>query len=84
VSWQLRAACADDEVSPDLFFPPPGDDGAAAKRVCAGCSVREACLSWATETKVEHGVFGGLSWSERKALRAASRRRDRMEEEIDA
>lgn len=51
---------------PELFFP-IGTTGPAvlqvtqAKRVCAGCAVRDNCLQWALALNVEHGVWGGLS-----------------------
>ena len=47
--WRERAACR--SVDPELFFP-AAEAGpvyaaqvAAAKRVCAGCPVRAACLA---------------------------------------
>lgn len=72
MSWRSRGACLDED--PELFFP-IGHSGPAvlqveeAKRVCAGCEVREQCLEWALDAGQEHGVWGGLSEVERKALR---------------
>jgi hypothetical protein len=35
-------------LSPDAWFESPSSEqGQAALEVCAGCLVREACLSWA-------------------------------------
>ena len=70
--WRERAACRDEE--PDLFFP-RGNTGPAAmqieeaKQVCRGCDVRDQCLQWALDNDQEHGVWGGLSEDERRALR---------------
>jgi len=74
VSWRDLAACR--EVDPELFFPPTGDTqaGADAKEVCGGCDVRERCLEWALAANVEHGIWAGLTYHERKALRAERRR----------
>jgi WhiB family transcriptional regulator, redox-sensing transcriptional regulator len=74
--WRQSAACAD---HPDLFFP-IGTTGTAlvqleqARRVCQSCQVRSACLEWALTTGADHGVWGGLSEEERRALRRRDRR----------
>lgn len=60
------AACA--EVGGDLWFP-EGELGTEAKRVCAGCEVRTQCLEYAMDNRIAFGVWGGLSWTERNALR---------------
>ena len=64
------AACT--EVGqPDLWFPDQGDTGAAAraKRVCAGCPVREQCLTWAITTNERGGIWGGCGEKERDKIR---------------
>ncbi len=49
-----------------------------AKKVCKRCDVREACLQWALDAGQDHGVWGGLSEDERRALkRRAARSRVR-------
>jgi hypothetical protein len=73
--WHEDAACSGlDEA---LFFPPTetGPLGAArveqAKQVCAGCTVRAACLAEAMTREpasARYGVFGGLSATERGQL----------------
>jgi len=62
-----------------VFFPigessPAQFQIAAAQRVCNGCPVKETCLSWAMEAGEEYGVWGGLSESERRALRRRNAR----------
>lgn len=71
LDWQDSAACR--EVDTELFFPVAHTYGwkkqtAAAKRVCARCPAREACLEWALETGQRSGVWGGLAEGERLAL----------------
>ena len=84
MDWRHRSACRDED--PELFFP-VGNTGPAiaqieeAKKVCARCEVREACLQWALERGQDSGVWGRLSEDERRAMkRRAARNRARMME----
>jgi hypothetical protein len=75
--WRTQAACTGDTA--ELFFP-VGDNLKAraqadqAKTVCRRCPVREACLSWALETRQDEGVLGGLTEDERRVLHGRRRR----------
>ena len=74
MDWRHRSACLD--LNPDLFFPigtgaPAMAQAEEARRVCRRCEVREACLSWALEAGLDHGVMGGLTEAERRELRRA-------------
>lgn len=73
--WEDSAACA--FVDPDLWFPALGQPGTAARRICAGCPVREQCLDDATAMVYlpTHGIWGGLGVHE---LRAEAARRGRQ------
>jgi WhiB family redox-sensing transcriptional regulator len=77
MDWRDRSACLDED--PELFFP-IGNTGPAilqieeAKQVCRRCEVREQCLQWALEAGQDHGVWGGLSEDERRALKRRSSR----------
>ncbi len=79
--WRDVAACRDSD--PTLFFPigstgPAVDQIAAAKVICASCSVIEGCLKYALESNQEAGVWGGYAEDERRRLRKrwlAERRR---------
>lgn len=77
MTWRLEAACRGHD--PELFFPigltgPARAQLEEAKAVCAGCPVRGRCLDWAVLTGVDHGVWGGLSEDERRALKRRARR----------
>jgi WhiB family transcriptional regulator, redox-sensing transcriptional regulator len=77
--WQADAACRDED--PELFFPisevgPGARQVAEAKAVCARCPVRDRCLDYAVANGLDHGVFGGLTDRERRAL--ARRRHQRV------
>ena len=74
MDWRHRSACLNE--NPDLFFPighagPARAQVEVAKQVCGRCEVREPCLSWALEAGLDHGVLGGLTDAERRALRPA-------------
>ena len=75
--WRDQAACVGED--PELFFP-LGKTGPAmlqideAKQVCRRCEVREQCLGWALENSYDHGVWGGLSEDERRALKRRNQR----------
>jgi WhiB family redox-sensing transcriptional regulator len=77
MDWRDRSACLDED--PELFFP-IGNTGPAilqieeAKQVCRRCDVREQCLAWALEAGQDHGVWGGLSEDERRALKRRNSR----------
>jgi len=81
-AWRGQAACV--EIGAEVFYPEPSQaaDAVAAKRICAGCPVRAACLAdvlgWET-TGRRYGVVGGLTPTERTRL-VADRRRDAARE----
>ena len=69
MSWQDEAACKDSDAD---FFPESGYNTApikAALAVCAKCSVRERCLQFAMDNKIEHGIWGGKTAPNRSTLR---------------
>jgi WhiB family redox-sensing transcriptional regulator len=75
--WYEEAACA--SYPAEAFFPPSDAPSAAnaAKAICAGCPVREECLSFALETAQAEGVWGGMDAGERRRLRRRLRDRER-------
>lgn len=70
-SWMAAANCAG--VDPDLFFPKRGEDSAAAKAVCRGCTVRQDCLDYALRQRELFGIWGGTSERERRHIRSRQR-----------
>ncbi|WP_299039985.1 WhiB family transcriptional regulator [uncultured Pseudokineococcus sp.] len=63
--------------NPDLFDPDIGDVE-AAKRVCGGCSRREACLGEALANG-EEGVWGATTEAERRRMGSAPVQRGRRD-----
>ncbi|MFF5986930.1 WhiB family transcriptional regulator [Prauserella flavalba] len=69
--WSERAACRDED--PELFFPvsdmgPGAQQTEQAKAICARCPVRAECLTYALESGLDYGIFGGTTERERRAL----------------
>lgn len=72
--WLDRAACRGPVGK--IFFPPPVPEPRAArlireaqaKAVCQSCPVCRECLDYALAIREPHGIWGGLSESERRNL----------------
>lgn len=61
-------------ADPEVFFPiSPSDlrSRAAALRYCEPCEVRAQCLEAAVTDPALHGIWGGKTDDERRALRRA-------------
>jgi WhiB family redox-sensing transcriptional regulator len=65
-SWKSRALCS--QTDPEQFYPEKGASVRAAKDVCARCEVRADCLEYAIEKGDRFGVWGGMTYGERKGL----------------
>ncbi len=72
--WQERGACRG--IVSDAFYPPSTSERrderskreAAAKAICGQCQVRHDCLDYSLSIREAHGVWGGLTESERRPL----------------
>ena len=76
--WRYGAACRGADLG--VFFRGRGESAEPARRICARCPVRQPCLDYALDSIV-HGIWGGLTERDRRALRsrhmgAARRERD--------
>jgi len=72
LDWRHQAACRGLDVN--VFYPASEAEAGSAKAICAICVVRDACLEHALVAREDEGVWGGLTWDERRRLRR--RRRD--------
>lgn len=64
---------------PAIFFPEAQGGGSAAryrpaKAACCPCPIRRECLQWALFRPERHGVWGGTTPDERKAMLKAGLR----------
>jgi WhiB family redox-sensing transcriptional regulator len=74
--WQIRAGCRGPQSI--AFFPPAHferkdekrEREARAKAICMTCRVQRDCLDYALRIREQHGIWGGLSENERKAILA--------------
>lgn len=66
--WREQSSCS--QIDPELFYPDKENhlSPKTAKKVCAGCPVLDQCLDWALETREKHGIWGGLTETERNVL----------------
>lgn len=69
--WMELGNCKTEASS--IFFPSDGPGVEVARRICATCPVKPACLEFALANGIDHGVWGGAS--ERERRRIARRRR---------
>ena len=64
--WYPQGLCA--QTDPEAFFPEKGGSTREAKKICAGCPVRQKCLDHALANHERHGIWGGLSERDRRKL----------------
>jgi len=69
--WRGLALCQGMET--DTFFPESAAgalaDIAEVKKVCARCPVRSPCLNFAADQGIDHGIWGGLTETERRSIK---------------
>ena len=70
-AWRTRGVCQ--SVDPETFFPAPSEPADAALALCRTCEVQGACLAWALDVGDCHGVWGGTTPRERRAMLVAWR-----------
>ena len=74
LEWFDAAACRNSERT--LFYSADGSERKEdrlerelmAKRICAGCTVRELCLESALARHESYGIWGGMNEYERRSL----------------
>ena len=64
--WMRLGNCQ--QHPPQVFFPSDGVGVEVARRICATCPVKEACLEYALYHRIDHGVWGGASERERRRI----------------
>jgi hypothetical protein len=65
-AWRARGVCR--TADPDTFFPAPSEPADAAVALCRTCPVQGSCLAWALQAGDLHGVWGGTTARERRAM----------------
>jgi WhiB family redox-sensing transcriptional regulator len=64
--WMAAGNCRFEP--PSTFFPSDGVGVEIAKRVCADCPVKDQCLEYALQHRIDHGVWGGTSERQRRRI----------------
>ncbi len=65
--WRSQGLCARND--PELWFAVGALEHKMAKAICRDCPVQRACLAYAMEEPVDHGIWGGLTERERRRFR---------------
>jgi WhiB family redox-sensing transcriptional regulator len=65
-AWMNDGNCR--QYPPATFFPSDGVGVDRARKICATCAVKDQCLSYALENRIDHGVWGGTSERERRRI----------------
>lgn len=69
IHWMNDAACTMPEgVLNPLFYAEDQKLQASARRICNSCPVRDDCLEYALENRIDHGMWGGVSERGRRRL----------------
>ena len=80
--WRSQANCRG--VDPNLFFEEAmtnedramaAKTRAQAKKFCEECLVKQECLRFAQENDIRYGIFGGLSYRNRLALKTGRKKK---------
>lgn len=78
-TWMATGNC--NNHPPAVFFPSDGVGVEVAKKICATCPVKDQCLEYALDQRIDHGVWGGASERQRRRLlkqRRANRARAKV------
>lgn len=67
-AWMVNAACKD-APDPDLFFSGEPAQVKEAITICHQCPVRVLCAEYAVNNEIGHGVWGGLTETDRRSIR---------------
>jgi WhiB family redox-sensing transcriptional regulator len=74
--WKHRN-CANID-NPDVFFPHSINSARPAKLICSECPVSTLCLEYALENGEKHGIWGGLTATERQLLKPGYHKRPKI------
>jgi WhiB family redox-sensing transcriptional regulator len=77
-AWRTKGVCQ--TVDPETFFPVPMAPADVAIGLCGSCPVAGACLAWALSVGDCHGVWGGTTARERRAMLVAWRTDEQPDE----
>lgn len=78
VEWMKDAKCFG--LGNERFFPEPGCTFQARQACdyCQDCLVKDECLAFSLNNNIQHGVWGGMTWTNRERLLINRKKSARM------
>lgn len=67
MTWQSQGLCVGEDQ--EIWFPSNDTDAETAKQICRVCPVKSECRDFAIRHREPHGVWGGLSETDRRRLK---------------
>lgn len=64
--WLAKALCTSEHL--DILYATDARRMSAARQLCAACDVQMECLDYALANGEQHGVWGGTTEKERRAV----------------
>lgn len=64
-----RPGICEGHEHPDLWHATTQLEQAEAKRICGLCPVQDECLTWAINNNETQGIWGGLTYNERRGYK---------------
>lgn len=72
-AWMDDAACKGQPLQAFFYESSESLNELPGVSICNGCTVRAECLAYAVEKDVTHGVFGGLTYYQRRNIKQTTR-----------
>lgn len=75
LSWMIQGACNGLATrNDDPWFPEVDQRAqtASAQRICKPCPVKDRCLRFALDARIDAGVWGGATTRQRRKMRGLS------------
>jgi len=79
-----NGATACQETDPELWFPEDAGLAKIAKKLCGVCPVNKECLEFALVSNEMHGIWGGVSVADRRAMLGLRRKKGGSQRGIPA
>jgi WhiB family redox-sensing transcriptional regulator len=74
-AWMDEAACKGQPLQVFFYENHESNVDLPGVAICNTCHVRAECLSYAIEKDITHGVFGGLTYFQRRNIKPPTRPR---------
>jgi len=72
-AWMDDAACKGQPLQAFFYESSEALTELPGVSICKTCTVRAECLAYAVEKDITHGVFGGLTYFQRRNIKPPTR-----------